>query len=110
MGKWIPIPELAEHHHPNDSTGVPGARPALQADGHVATARVNKALAKGGAETSHRVLVFVANHFGIRCSNRGQRRGGAVRLLYEDHTEGNECPLSNKVHTIFRHWFQNLDS
>ena len=109
MGERIPIPELAEHHHPNNSTSILGASSALQANGHVATARIDKALAKSGPETSHRVLVFVTHNFGIRCSNRSQRRGGGIRLLHEDHTESNECALPNKVHTILRHWFEYLD-
>ena len=110
MCQGIPIPELAEHHHPNDSASVFGACPALQADGHVTTARIDKALAKSGTETSHRVLMFVTHNFGIRCPNGSQGRRGGIRLLHKDHTERNKSPLPDKVYTILRHWFENLDS
>ncbi len=110
MGEWITIPELAEHHHPNDSAGIPGARSALQANGHITTARINKALAKSSAETGHWVLMFVTSDFGISCSNRGQRRGGGIRLLHKDHSKSNECPLPNEVYTVLRHRFENFDS
>ena len=109
MCQRVPIPELAEHHHTNDSTGVLGACPALQADSHVTTASIDKALAKGGTETGHRVLMFVTHDFGIRCPNGSQGRRRGVGLLHKDHTEGNKCALPNKVYTVLRHWFENLD-
>lgn len=70
MGEWIPVPELAEHNHANDSAGILRARPALQADGHVTATRIDEALANSSAEASHWVLVFVAHNFGISCPSR----------------------------------------
>ena len=70
MGKWIPVPELAEHDHANDGAGVLRARPALQADSHVTATRIDEALSKSSPEASHRILVFVTHNFGIRRSSR----------------------------------------
>ena len=110
MCEGIPIPELAEEHHPNNSTGVLTSSTALQADRHIPPSCVDQTLAKRGTESRHRVFVLIRDDLGIQSSNGGHRSRSRLGLLDEDHTECDERPLADKVNTILGHRFQDLHS
>ena len=110
MCERIPIPELAEEYHANDSTGVFASRAALQTDRHIPSPSIDQTLAESGAKSRHRILMLVRGDLGVQRSDGSHRRRSSFRLLDEDHTKCDECPLADKVDTVLGHWFQDLHS
>ena len=73
MCEGIPIPELTEEHHANDSTGVLASRAALQADRHVPSSCIDQTLTERGTEPRHRVFMLVRHDLGIQRSDGSHR-------------------------------------
>ena len=105
MCEGIPVPELAEEHHANDSTGVLASCTTLQTDRHIPSPRIDQTLAKRGTKPRHRILVLICDDFGIQGSDGGHRRRSSFGLLNEDHAKCDECPLADKVNAILGHRF-----
>lgn len=72
--KRIPVPELAEQNHTNNSAGVAAARPALQANGDVAATSINETLAESGTKARHGVIVLVGDDLGVKRTGGCQGR------------------------------------
>ena len=110
MCQRVPIPELTEQHHANDSAGIPPTSTALQADGDIAATGIDEALTDGGTEASHGVLVLVGDDLRVQGARRGHRWRRGLRLLHENHAESNEGTLADEVNAILRHGLEDLDS
>lgn len=108
--QWVPVPELAEHNHPNDRTSISASSTALQADGNVPTTSIDEALSYRSAETSHWVFMFIRDDLGIFGTSWSDGWRGSFGLFNKNHAECNERSLPNKVYAILGHWFQNFNS
>ena len=109
MCEGIPVPELTEQNHSNDSAGVRASSSALQTDGDIPASSIDEALANGSTKASHGVFVLVRYDFvvfGTRCGKRWRR---CFRLFNEDHAECDEGSLADEVDAVFGHGFQDLN-
>jgi hypothetical protein len=109
MCQWVPVPELAEHNHSNDRTGIGASSTTLQADGNIPATSINESLSNSSAETGHWVFMLVRDDFGILGTGWGDGWRGSFRLLNKNHAECDERALPNKVYAILGHWFQDFN-
>ena len=108
MREGVPIPELAEQHHPNDSTSVLASRTALQTDRHSPSSCIDQPLAKRGTESRYRDFVLVRDDLSIQSSDGGHRRRGSFGLLDEDHTKCDKRSLADEIDAVLGHRLQDL--
>lgn len=109
MRERVPVPELTEKYHADNSTCVTAASPTLQADGNVPATSIDEALTEGCTESGHGVFMLVTDNFAVQSPSSSKSRGRSLRLLNEDHTERNEGSLTDEIDTILGHRLENLD-
>ena len=110
MCQGIPIPELAEENHANDSIHILASCPTLKTNGNIAATCVNQTLAKRCTESCHRIFMLVTDDLCIQGSGCSAGWCCRLRLLNKNHAQCNKSSLAYKVDRILGHWFQYLHS
>lgn len=110
MCQRVPVPELAEHHHSNNSAGVLRPCATLKADSDIPSTGIDEALAQCSTKASHGVFVLVSDDLRVQCACRRHGRGRGLRLLDKDHSEGDEGTLSDEIDAVLGHRLEDIHS